>query len=819
MSSSAKIAGGDIQLSVDRAGATAELEQLRSTVRSAFAGMSDDALKFASAQDRLDRALRSSNGKITASVRSAELNLRRVQSEASKSNVSVARSANASSSALRREEQAVNRLGRGFLSGSGLASHFGRSIAFASSTFLGGAGLIFAIRSATDAAVGQQAAEGQLETALKNRGQVVEQLRGNVSALVAANAQLGFGEGDVTKALTIGVTTTGSLAGATRLLAVAQNVARAKGTDLYSATQLVIKGFLGQSRGIKSLGVDLATGVKGWAALDAVQGKYAGRAVAYANSEAGARAKANAQLERTKITIGNDLLPVENKLASAVADYLGKASTQQKIQDDVNAAMKTGANVVHGVESAYHDLAPVLRTIVTLLGGAKKATEALLAVYAGAKISHAITELGLLKVATAEVGTTAAVSEAEAATSVAAVGTSATVAKTKVGGLRTSLAGLGALQLAPIVIPIAIHVEKVEEAKVKSALGGVAGDVFSAVESVATGGVAGRGIVKQIGDAIFGGGKSSAPDHSDHRLRRGNIAGNPPITAGSSSAAAPARRPLDRLTKINLAVSAAQLAVARGDKGSQTQLVAALKDQIDYDRDYEKKQEDLIRRGVGDSKQHATTLASLRSDEQGALDQITSIESAAAAKRKAAHDKAAAAAEKAAKEEKAAAEKRARLAAKQLHDRLAVRALRLTNAVAAAKLTDGTLADDRKAYAALIAFDKLESTNQQLTLKERQTYVAKELAAKKQLADLDKKKTTSGGAAADQAQLLADLHNFTTAFAPNALPDPHTGKIATHGYNTVHELRQINGQLAKIGRTDAFPASRFGRDSAISVAG
>lgn len=133
MTSSVKIPGGDIQLSVDRS-YVPELEQARQNVRAAFQGMSDDAIKFANAQDRYDRALKASNGRVTASVRSAELNLRKVQAEASKASSTVVRSSNESAAAIGREERAFGRLSRGAIAGSGVLRGLGRSIAFASTS-------------------------------------------------------------------------------------------------------------------------------------------------------------------------------------------------------------------------------------------------------------------------------------------------------------------------------------------------------------------------------------------------------------------------------------------------------------------------------------------------------------------------------------------------------------------------------------------------------------------------------------------------------------------------------------------------------------
>jgi TP901 family phage tail tape measure protein len=114
-----------------------------------------------------------------------------------------------------------------------------------------------------------------------------------------------------------------------------------------------------------------------------------------------------------------------------------------------------------------------------------------------------------------------------------------------------------------------------------------------------------------------------------------------PATTPVGSATTPpaTSTPLGGLERIQLAVSSAQLATARGDRGAKQQLITALDEEISYDRHWEARQEDLLRRDVGDAKQHAKILQSLQQDEASALDQIASLaKDGAAARKKAADD-------------------------------------------------------------------------------------------------------------------------------------------------------------------------------------
>jgi hypothetical protein len=237
-----------------------------------------------------------------------------------------------------------------------------------------------------------------------------------------------------------------------------------------------------------------------------------------------------------------------------------------------------------------------------------------------------------------------------------------------------------------------------------------------------------------------------------------------------------------------------------------------LKEEVAITRAQEKKQESLIARGVGDRKQHAAILQRLYGEEQSELGQIQSIEDENASKAKDAADKEKAAADK----RKAAREKAHKDREKDLRDRFALHAKLLANNVAAAKLTADTLVDDRKAYAAEIAYDKARAHDARLTAAERASWHAKELAAKKQLQDVDKK-TTGGGSGANEAAFIAAIRDIEVKFAPNAFPVPapaNGGKSETHLYNIVNELRRQTPALHEIVKRSSFPASGYSIASA-----
>lgn len=655
-------------------------------------------------------------------------------------------------SRLSQEERTGARLGRGALAGAGVSGELSRALVFGSTAFVGAYGLASVVKSVSDAATEQAAAESQLETALRNRGQAIEKVRGQIQLEVAANAQLGFGEADTTKALTLAVTATGSLTGATRLLSVAHNVARAKGTDLATATQLLVRAFEGQSRSLKALGIDVKAGTKGYEILDQVQGKYAGRAVAYANTEAGARERLRAELERTKVTIGNELLPVEDKLATSVANYLGKAGTQEKIQRDVNTALKVGGDAVHTLETAYQLLEPPVARVVQLLGGVENVLKILLALKVASVLSGWANALGgvsvgLRRVATAE----KAVAEANVATELTGIGGASVVAAGEVGTLRAALLGLGAPEvLAAIAAAYGAYKLFQNAAKTTTVAPPSYGPQLKAGESITNvendiGYYEAHGLTKDPGYLILKALKqemlrdgqiiATAAEVAEAKKKAAkalaaaqklppptkspNAQTTVPMDTTGGGQYSPPGKPLDRLTQIQLELARAQVAVARGDKGANAELVKALKDQIDYDRKYEQIQEGLLKTDVAHRAQHAKILQGLYADEQSAEGQITSIQQAEA-------QKSAEARRKQLEQQKAADAKKR----KDYQDALNVRESTLKRQVAGATTVGGA----KKAEDALTAFYKKESEDARLTRVQREHYAT--LAQKERAAEV-----------------------------------------------------------------------------------
>lgn len=101
----------------------------------------------------------------------------------------------------------------------------------------------------------------------------------------------------------------------------------------------------------------------------------------------------------------------------------------------------------------------------------------------------------------------------------------------------------------------------------------------------------------------------------------------------------PGRPTMPRRT-VSEQLTAARLQVARSGDRAEPQLVAALRRQVEVARKYQKVQQDLLRRGVGDAKAHQATIAKLQAEETAALNELAAIEQAHAAEKQRLEDEA-----------------------------------------------------------------------------------------------------------------------------------------------------------------------------------
>jgi hypothetical protein len=451
------VASAKAVLEVDFGGYFRDLERADRRFHQTATRQETDLKRMSSSQlkaARLQREYNTSVQRFGSSSSQALRALERLRS-AEESN---ARASGHSSLAFQREERSIARLGRGALAGSGLMRGLGRSVAYASSFFLGGFGLVYALEAGVKAAEREERAMASLRGTLAAQGISWRENRRQIDETLNAQVRLtAFTRGDLTESYGAFIRRTGDVTRAFKLNALAADIARGKNISLEASTTLLIRAMAGNARAATTLGLPISnlTKIKEDAAargekLTSEQLKeaaatdvltratviYGGQAARYLQTAAGKQALLRAEFERSEAVIGHALLPTISRLAVQFANYLDKLNRTGRLQHDVNTIVHDGTEVVHGLFDAFRVLHAVLGPVVHLLGGTRRAAELLFEVFAVSKIvrfAQALTGAGGL------------------AGSLTTVGAEAGIARGKVGGLRGALLGLPPQIIIPII--------------------------------------------------------------------------------------------------------------------------------------------------------------------------------------------------------------------------------------------------------------------------------------------------------------------------------------------------------------------------------
>ncbi len=348
-----------------------DVAQAERRYRQATSGMSDAAIKLELAQARLQRQLARGPKNFEALAR-AELQVRRAEQE-------LASQSHRTSAALNREEASLGRLSRGALAGSGVLRGLGRSVAFASTAFLGGAGLVYALRSTIDRAAESERVLAQTANAVRRAGLSWEAYGQQVQRAALAQSNLsGFDDERLLATFSLFVRRTRDVNEALRLNALAADVARGRNIQLEQAAQLVLKASIGQAGALRRLGIDARKGADATELLAKLQRQYAGSARAFGETAAGAQERFRVALENTQEVIAARYLPSITRLLGRAADWLNDSRNQERIQRDVNAVVQDGAQLARGFADGLRLVHRIAGPLVENLGGFETVGRALI---------------------------------------------------------------------------------------------------------------------------------------------------------------------------------------------------------------------------------------------------------------------------------------------------------------------------------------------------------------------------------------------------------------------------------------------------------
>jgi hypothetical protein len=149
------------------------------------------------------------------------------------------------------------------------------------------AGITAATISAIKSAIQDEAASSRLVAALKARKMATDENLASVQKLIIAGQNLAFTDDEVRSSIEVATRFTKDFAKAQEIASIAQEVARATGQDLATATLNVGKAYRGTgARILSALGIT-KKGIKGQDALRAILDKTRGSADAYGKTTEG----------------------------------------------------------------------------------------------------------------------------------------------------------------------------------------------------------------------------------------------------------------------------------------------------------------------------------------------------------------------------------------------------------------------------------------------------------------------------------------------------------------------------------------------------
>lgn len=370
---------------------------------------------------------------------------------------------------LGRSADSADRFARGVLAGSGALGQLSRLAAFTSTSFLGGAGLVYGLKVSKDAA-------SSLNEQISRSQVVFGRAQPSIQAFAdTATTQLGLASDQAIEAASvfgtlfanIGTAPEQAAALSEELVRLGSDLASFADTNVVDALAAIRSGLTGEIEPLRRYGAFLSeaatqqeafrvTGKKSADQLTTqdrvlaryrllleqttlAQGDFARTSDSLANQE---RTLA-ANLREVEIAIGRGLNPTLEELLPKINEYLGDSEKQEAITRKVAGAMEF-------LTEAGGDLVDVIQTInevtepaVEAIGGLDNAIQALLIALALAKITRFVGVLRSVEPA-----------GKAAALGIAATGSAAAVADAQVFSLGGRLATLAKIAVPAIAIPI-----------------------------------------------------------------------------------------------------------------------------------------------------------------------------------------------------------------------------------------------------------------------------------------------------------------------------------------------------------------------------
>lgn len=228
-----------------------------------------------------------------------------------------------------------------------------------------------ALAKFTKDAIDDEKAQAKLNAVLKARGLATTENLKATEDSIKAGAKLAFTDDAVREGLSTATQFTNNFTKAQKILAVSQDLARAKNISLEKATLLVGRAYDGNTTGLSRMGVALEKGAKGQAALAAVTKKFGGSAEAYTQTTAGGIEALTIQLQEAGESIGQSLLPIVNDLLKVFNEKA--LPVILSVVDGIKSFIDTNrgliSSVIETVAGFVSNLIPVLVSVGEFIFG------------------------------------------------------------------------------------------------------------------------------------------------------------------------------------------------------------------------------------------------------------------------------------------------------------------------------------------------------------------------------------------------------------------------------------------------------------------
>ena len=249
----------------------------------------------------------------------------------------------------------------------GAAGKIGKGLKVAGAGAAIGVGaVVVVLGKAAKAAMEAEKSATRMNTQLSALGKNTPAVKKNIDATVTSMAAMsGFDDEDLQDAFTRIVRSTGNVKTALgpQGLALAMDIARAKGIDAAKAAEIVAKAQDGQTGALKKLGVEVTKGMTGQQALAAAQKTFAGQAEAYGKTAAGAQERFGVAIEGVQEKIGAKLLPILTQLMNWVSANM--PAIERVISQVMNAVSAVIGTAVGFIRQHWDSIKAAVQGVIT----------------------------------------------------------------------------------------------------------------------------------------------------------------------------------------------------------------------------------------------------------------------------------------------------------------------------------------------------------------------------------------------------------------------------------------------------------------------